>query len=69
MGRKLGVRVQVGGTHAHPWLIHVNVWPKPPKYCKVFSLQVKEINQFKNIKANKGKATNNLQGNFGRVIN
>ena len=23
------------GTHVHPWLIHVNVWPKPLQYCKV----------------------------------
>ena len=21
------------GTHAHPWVIHVNVWQKPPQYC------------------------------------
>ena len=29
------------GTHVHPWLIHVKVWQKPPKYCKVISLQLK----------------------------
>ena len=23
------------GTHVHPCLIHVNVWQKPPQYCKV----------------------------------
>ena len=28
------------GTHVHPWLIHVNVWQKPPQYCKVISLQL-----------------------------
>ena len=28
-------------THGHPWLIHVNVWQKPPKYCNVISLQLK----------------------------
>ena len=28
-------------THVHPWLIHVNVWQKPPQYCKVISLQLK----------------------------
>ena len=32
--------VQDGGTHVHPWLIHVNVWQKPPQYCKVVSLQL-----------------------------
>ena len=26
------------GTHVHPWMIHVNVWQKPPQYCKVISL-------------------------------
>ena len=24
------------GTHVHPWLTHVNVWQKPPQYCKGF---------------------------------
>jgi len=28
-------------THVHPWLIHVNVWQKPPQYCNVISLQLK----------------------------
>ena len=28
-----GSGVQHGGTHAHPWLIHVNLWQKPPQYC------------------------------------
>ena len=28
-------------THVHPWLIHVNVWQKPPQYCKLISLQLK----------------------------
>ena len=30
------------GTHVHLWLIHVNVWQKPPQYCKVISLQLKK---------------------------
>ena len=29
------------GTHVHHWLIHANVWQKPPQYCKVISLQLK----------------------------
>ena len=29
------------GTHVYPWLIHVNVWQKPPQYCKEISLQLK----------------------------
>ena len=28
-------------THIHLWLIHVNVWQKPPQHCKVISLQLK----------------------------
>ena len=28
------------GTHVHPWLIHFNVWQKPPQYCKVISPQL-----------------------------
>ena len=32
--------VQDGKTHAHPWLIHVDVWQKTPQYCKVISLQL-----------------------------
>ena len=31
------------GTHVHPWLIHVYVWQKPPQYCKVIILQLKQI--------------------------
>ena len=33
------------GTHANPWLIHVNVWQKPLQYCKVISLQLIKINE------------------------
>ena len=29
-----------GGTHVHPWLVHVNEWQNPPQYCKVISLQL-----------------------------
>jgi len=38
---KDGSGVQDWGTYIHPWLIHVNVWQKPPQYCKVISLQLK----------------------------
>ena len=36
-----GSGVQDGGTQVHLWLIHVNVWKKPPQHCKVISLQLK----------------------------
>ena len=38
------------GTYIHPWLIHVDVWQKPPQYCKVISLQLKSINLKKFLK-------------------
>ena len=36
-----GRRIQDGGTHVYPWLIHVIVWQKPSKYYKVIKLQLK----------------------------
>ena len=36
----LGSGAEDGGTRVHPWLIHVNVWQKPPQYCKVIILQL-----------------------------
>ena len=38
------------GAHVNPWLIHVNVWQKPPQYCKVISLQLIKINEKKKRK-------------------
>ena len=45
-----GRAVWDGGTHVHPWLIHVNVWQKIPQYCKAISLQLKYINKIKDKK-------------------
>ena len=45
-------KVQDGGTHVHVWLIHVDVWQKPPQYCKVISLQLNlknKVNKKKKI--------------------
>ena len=33
MGREVGGGFRMG-AHVHPWLIHVNVWQKPPQYLK-----------------------------------
>ena len=44
-----GRRIQ-DGEHVNPWLIHVNVWQKPPQYCKVISLQLIKINGKKDKK-------------------
>ena len=32
---------QDAGTHVHPWLIHIDVWQKPPQYYKVITLKLK----------------------------
>ena len=40
LGEGGGRGIQDGGTHVHPWLIHVNVWQTPLQYCKVISLQL-----------------------------
>ena len=36
MGREVGTGFRMG-IHVHPWLIHVNVWQKPLKYCEVLA--------------------------------
>ena len=46
MGRKLGWGFKREGTHAHPWLICVDVWQRPTQYCKAIILQLK-INKLK----------------------
>ena len=51
LGRPRGIR-QKGrweggsgwGICVNPWLIHVNVWQKPIRYCKGLSLQQIKIN-------------------------
>ena len=41
MGREVGGD-SGWGIHIHLWLIHSDVWQKPPQYCKVISLQLKK---------------------------
>ena len=36
-----GGAVQDGGTHGHPWPIHVDVWQRRPQYGDVIMLQMK----------------------------
>ena len=36
-----GSGIQEGGTHVYPWPTHADVWQKPPPYCKVVILQLK----------------------------
>ena len=37
-----GRQFQDRGTYVCQWLTHVDVWQRPPKYCKVTILQLKE---------------------------
>ena len=36
-----GWEVQDGGTHVHPRVIPVDVWQKPPQYCKIILFLLK----------------------------
>ena len=57
------------GAHVHPWLIHVNVWQKPPQYCKVISLQLNFKKIKKRIKTNnKIKTLNELKATSPTLI-
>ena len=47
MGWEVGESFKREGTY-YPWLIHVDVWQKPTRYCKAIILQLK-INTFKKI--------------------
>ena len=55
--KKGGRRIQIGGIHVYPWLIHVDVWQKPPQYCKAISLQINKFFKNFNLKQ-KSKGTN-----------
>ena len=53
------------GKHVNPWLIHVNVWQKPLKYCKVISLQLIKINgKKKKQSVSKELSINKVSSNF-----
>ena len=44
LGKPIGMDWEGGpgwGTHVHCWLIHVDIWQKPPQYCKVIIFQLK----------------------------
>ena len=42
--REKKIQVKKKRSNVNPWLIHVNVWPKPLQYYKVISLQLIKIN-------------------------
>ena len=41
MGREFARRFQRERTYVYLWLIHVDVWQKPTRYCKAIILQLK----------------------------
>ena len=64
MGREVG-GVQDRGTHAHPWLICVNIWQKPSQYCKAIILKLKyiikiKIRKYFDVNACENRAHQNL---------
>ena len=47
IGRKMGERLKGEGIYVYLWLIHVDVWQKPTKFCKAVILQLKNNNRKK----------------------
>ena len=48
MGWEIAGRFKKEETYVYLWLIHVDVWQKPTKFCKTIILQLK--NKFKILK-------------------
>ena len=42
MGREIGGRFKREEIYVHLWLIYVNVWQKPTKFCKAIILKLKK---------------------------
>ena len=42
MGREMGGMFKREGKYVYLWLIHVDVWQKPTKFCKAIILQLKK---------------------------
>ena len=41
MWRNMGWKFKREGTHVYLWLIDVDIWQKPTKFCKAIILQLK----------------------------
>ena len=46
MGKEMGGRFKREGMYVYLWLIHVDIWQKPTKFCKAIILQLRN-NKFK----------------------
>ena len=52
MGKEMGGRCKREGLYVYIWLIHVDVWQKPTKFCKAvteLSFNKKEIKKKKSV--------------------
>ena len=49
MGREMRGRFKREGTYIYLWLIHVDVWQKPIRFCKAIIFQL--INKLKKKKS------------------
>ena len=57
MGREVGGRFKKEGIYVYLWLIHVDVWQKPTKFCNAIILQLKNKLIFKILPVKKKKRT------------
>ena len=55
MGREVGGRFKKEGIYVYLWLIHVDVWQKPTKFCNAIILQLKNKLIFKILPVKKKK--------------
>ena len=49
MGRELGAGFKKEGIYVYLWLIHVDIWQKPTKFCKAIILQLKKKKEVTNF--------------------
>ena len=47
---EVGGRFKKEGMYVYLWLMHVNVWQKPARYCKAFILQLERNLKKRNTK-------------------
>ena len=46
MGREVEGKLKREGTYVYLWLIHVDAWQKPTKYCKAIILQLQKKKKY-----------------------
>ena len=61
MGREVGGMFKREGTNVYLWLIHVDVWEKPTKFCKSIMFQLKNKSIFKKFLKRKFLPTPNVK--------